>query len=263
MPVDYLDGVVFSADESYLVLGRQTDDESIPLSDYTGNDIYYRSIQHDPSATPKTDRLTIHDYLWRWDTDWFWCSRAFGTQNPKIRRFWPRRWLQQLLRETDRAGPPLQHRRPAGRLQGLPPSRRVVQDIEVPIDRTVEFVDWFLENVPIEPIWLCPLRLREPLPPGADPHRPWPLYPLDPGAPMSTSASGPRSRSPRPTRIRQPSDREAGGRARRSPSRSIRIVLPPEEFAQLYGGKRYGQLKAKYDPQSRLLDLYSKAVKSQ
>ncbi|MBF6247641.1 FAD-binding oxidoreductase, partial [Nocardia elegans] len=78
--VDYLDGVVFSAGESYLTLGRQTDEPG-PVSDYTGMDIYYRSIQHD-SPHPKRDRLTVHDYLWRWDTDWFWCSRAFGTQKP-------------------------------------------------------------------------------------------------------------------------------------------------------------------------------------
>ncbi|WP_409563511.1 MULTISPECIES: FAD-binding oxidoreductase [unclassified Gordonia (in: high G+C Gram-positive bacteria)] len=265
MPVDYLDGVVFSADESYLVLGRQTDDESIPLSDYTGNDIYYRSIQHDPSATPKTDRLTIHDYLWRWDTDWFWCSRAFGTQNPKIRRFWPRRWLRSSFYWKLIA---LDHRYNIGdRLgarKGLPPSERVVQDIEVPIDRTVEFVDWFLENVPIEPIWLCPLRLREPLPPGADPHRPWPLYPLDPGrtyvnvgfwsaVPVTPDQPGYANRQ-----IEKRVAELDGHKSLYSES-----FYPPEEFAQLYGGKRYGQLKAKYDPQSRLLDLYSKAVKSQ
>ncbi|HRC85823.1 MAG TPA: acyl carrier protein, partial [Thermoanaerobaculia bacterium] len=34
------------------------------------------------------------DYLWRWDTDWFWCSRAFGAQNPKVRRWWPKRLLR-------------------------------------------------------------------------------------------------------------------------------------------------------------------------
>jgi len=159
--VDYLDGVVFSSTESYLILGRQTDDESIPLSDYTGDDIYYRSIQHEPSATPKPDRLTTLDYVWRWDTDWFWCSRAFGTQNPKIRRFWPRRWLRssfywQLIALDQRftIGDRLSARR------GRPPGERVVQDIEVPIDRTVQFLEWFLTNVPIEPIWLCPLRLR-------------------------------------------------------------------------------------------------------
>ena len=49
------------------------------------------TIQHD-AATPKRDRLTIHDYLWRWDADWFWCSRAFGVQRPMVRRLWPRRY---------------------------------------------------------------------------------------------------------------------------------------------------------------------------
>ncbi len=34
-PVDYLDGVVFSADESYLCLGVQTATAG-PVSDYTG-----------------------------------------------------------------------------------------------------------------------------------------------------------------------------------------------------------------------------------
>ncbi|NED62768.1 FAD-binding protein, partial [Streptomyces sp. SID10244] len=89
--VDYLDGVVFTADESYLTLGRQTDEPG-PVSDYTGMDIFYRSIQHETGITG--DRLTIHDYLWRWDTDWFWCSRAFGAQNPRIRRFWPKKLLR-------------------------------------------------------------------------------------------------------------------------------------------------------------------------
>ena len=50
------------------------------VSDYTGMRIYYRSIQH-----RTRDWLTIRDYLWRWDTDWFWCSRAFGVQQPLVR----------------------------------------------------------------------------------------------------------------------------------------------------------------------------------
>ncbi|EUA78569.1 FAD binding domain protein [Mycobacterium xenopi 4042] len=86
VPVDYLDGVVFSADESYLCVGVRTTTPG-PVSDYTGQQIYYRSIQHDTGI--KEDRLTILDYFWRWDTDWFWCSRSFGAQNPRIRRFWP------------------------------------------------------------------------------------------------------------------------------------------------------------------------------
>ncbi len=143
-----------------------------PVSDYTGQDIYYRSIQHADGV--KDDRLTIHDYLWRWDTDWFWCSRAFGAQNPTLRRLWPRRYRRssfywkligydQKFNIADR----IEARR------GRPPLERVVQDVEVPIERTAEFVSWFLDNVPIEPIWLCPLRLRDD---GG-----WPLYPLRAG----------------------------------------------------------------------------------
>ena len=34
----------------------------------------------------------------------------------------------------------------------------------------------------------------------------------------------------------------------------------PEEFDDLYGGAEYRAVKSAYDPDSRLLDLYAKAV---
>ena len=72
--VDFLDGTVFSASEQYLTIGTMVGQlpRNRSVSDYTGMAIYYRSIQ-----TLSDDYLTIHEYLWRWDTDWFWCSRAF------------------------------------------------------------------------------------------------------------------------------------------------------------------------------------------
>src|SRR4051812_1384781 len=76
--VDFLDGMWCARDEIYLTLGSWS--QSAPfVSDYTGRDIYYRSVMRQPE-----DYLTVRDYLWRWDTDWFWCSRAFGAQNPTI-----------------------------------------------------------------------------------------------------------------------------------------------------------------------------------
>ncbi|MDQ2740628.1 MAG: FAD-binding oxidoreductase, partial [Actinomycetota bacterium] len=56
--VDYLDGVVFSREESYLTLGTLSDRPG-PVSDYTGQRVFYRSLQQRPS-----DRLRIHDYVW-------------------------------------------------------------------------------------------------------------------------------------------------------------------------------------------------------
>ncbi|UAK40711.1 FAD-binding oxidoreductase [Gordonia bronchialis] len=258
-PVDYLDGVVFSADESYLTLGRQTA-ETGPTSDYTGMDIYYRSIQH-----KETDRLTIGDYLWRWDTDWFWCSRAFGAQNPRIRRFWPKRYLRSsfywkliALDQRYDIGDRLNARK------GEPPGERVVQDIEVPIENTTAYLEWFLQNIPIEPIWLCPLRLRDPALPGADPARPWPLYPLEPhrtyvnvgfwsAVPVTPGDPG------HTNKMIEAKVAELDGHK----SLYSESFYSPEDFDELYGGEHYRLLKKRYDPRGRLLDLYAKAVKRQ
>ena len=78
------------------------------------------------SSSGASDYLTVRDYLWRWDTDWFWCSRAFGAQNPRIRRLWPKRWLRSdVYWKLIRAGEPLPRRGPAGAARrGLPPRER-------------------------------------------------------------------------------------------------------------------------------------------
>ena len=249
-PVDYLDGVVFSADESYLILGFQTGTPG-PVSDYTGQQIYYRSIQHPEGE--KHDRLTIHDYLWRWDTDWFWCSRAFGAQDPRIRRFWPRRYRRssfywKLIGYDQRFNI-------ADRIEkrnGRPPLERVVQDIEVPIGKAAEFVDWFLTNVPIEPIWLCPLRLRD--------ETTWPLYPIRAHSTYvnvgfwSSVPVGPTEGHTNKLIERKVSELD-GHKSLYSDA-----YYSPDEFAELYGGEAYKTVKKTYDPDSRLLDLYAKAV---
>ena len=245
--VDYLDGVVFSAGEGYLCLGTQRSDPG-PVSDYTGRAIYYRSIRQRGE-----DRLTIHDYLWRWDTDWFWCSRAFGSQHPVVRRLWPRRYRRssvywELIGYDQRFG--IADRIEAFR--GRPPRERVVQDIEVPIEHAAELLDWFLREVPIAPVWLCPLRLRDPT--G------WPLYPLAAGHTYvnigfwsSVPAADTQGAANR--RIEHKVSDLDGHKSLYSDA-----FYDRDEFDRLYGGDTYKTVKKTYDPETRLLDLYAKAV---
>ncbi|MFZ2509577.1 MAG: FAD-binding oxidoreductase [Gordonia sp. (in: high G+C Gram-positive bacteria)] len=272
--VDYLDGVVFTRAECYLTLGRQSSEPG-PVSDYTDMDIYYRSIQHAPSTglgeqyEPRRDRLTISDYLWRWDTDWFWCSRAFGAQNPRIRKLWPKTYLRssfywKLIGFDHKwnIGDKLNARK------GQPPSERVVQDIEVPIERTADFINWFLDEIPIEPIWLCPLKLsfdgaqESGLPSVCSPEQPWPLYPLKPGhfytnigfwsgVPVTPGQPGHANR-----RIENKVTELGGHKSLYSES-----FYSEDEFDELYGSMAYRALRAKYDPRGRLASLYEKAVK--
>ncbi|WP_421843552.1 FAD-binding oxidoreductase [Mycobacterium sp.] len=259
--VDYLDGVVFGVDESYLCVGMRTTTPG-PVSDYTGQHIYYRSIQHNcvGEGGVKADRLTIHDYFWRWDTDWFWCSRAFGAQNPRLRRWWPRRYRRssvywKLVALDQRFGI-------ADRIEahnGRPPRERVVQDVEVPLERSSEFLEWFLKTVPISPIWLCPLRLRH----HSGQPTAWPLYPIR--ADRTYLNIGFWSSVP------AGATKGAANRAIEAKVRSLNghkslyseSFYTREEFGELYGNEAYNTVKKTYDPDSRLLDLYAKAVQRQ
>jgi FAD/FMN-containing dehydrogenase len=256
-PVDFLDGTVFTPTEAYLTLGSWAD--SAPYtSDYTGQQIYYRSIQN-----RSVDFLTVKDYLWRWDTDWFWCSRAFGAQNPRIRRIWPRKWLRSNVYWKIVAFEDKHHvmsRIDARR--GLPARERVIQDVEIPIDRTADFLRWFDREVPIEPVWLCPIQLRDN---GAHPagEQVWPLYPLEQGQLYvnvgfwSTVAIEPgRSDGDVNRAVEAEVDAVGGHKSLYSDA-----YYDEADFWARYGGGIYSEAKNRYDPKGRLLDLYAKAVR--
>ncbi|QBI18718.1 FAD-binding oxidoreductase [Egibacter rhizosphaerae] len=248
--VDFLDGTAFGPDELYLTVG--TFSETAPYtSDYTGRRIYYRSIRE-----RSRDYLTVHDYLWRWDTDWFWCSRAFGAQHPVVRRLWPKRWLRSDVYWRIIA---LEHRfgvkRGLDRLLRRPRVEQIVQDVEVPVDRSAAFLRYLFRDVGLSPVWLCPLQQRV--------EAPWDLYPLEPdtlyvnygfwgGVPIGPGeAEGDRDR-----RVEQAVTGHGGRKSLYSTA-----YYPFDEFWELYGGRRYWEVKGRYDPDARLLDLYEKCVR--
>ncbi len=246
-PVHFVDGTVFSPEEQYLSLGTFVD-AAPAVSDYTGMAIYYRSIQQ-----REVDYLTVRDYLWRWDTDWFWCSRAFGVQQPWVRRMWPRRYrrsdVYRRLVAFDR-----RHQLTAkvARARGRRPEEPVVQDVEIPIESTAKFLDTFHRDVGITPVWLCPLRLKA--------SHAWPLYPLEPDELYvnlgfwSSVPLQPGQEDGHHNRLVEEAVGALGGHK----SLYSTVHYSAEEFWQRYNGTAYRAVKAEYDPDQRLPDLYQK-----
>ena len=250
-PVDFLDGVVFGHDQIVVTVGRFAD-QAPYLSDYTRRRIYYRSLEQRSS-----DFLTVRDYIWRWDTDWFWCSRALGVQHPGVRPFLPRRLLRsdvywKVVGFERRHG----WKQSLDERRGKPAREPVIQDIEVPADRLAEFLEFFERDIGITPVWLCPLRQRT-----ADVT--WPLYSLDPGTTYinlgfwATVPELPGQRDGHHNRLIEDKVTELGGRK----SLYSSSYYTEDEFWRSYNGSQYELLKKQYDPQGRLLDLYAKCVR--
>jgi FAD/FMN-containing dehydrogenase len=246
---DFLDGVVFAPGELYLTRGSFV--ETAPYtSDYTFEHIYYRSIRDRAS-----DFLTVRDYLWRWDTDWFWCSKNLGAQHPLLRRLYGRERLnsityQKIMRWNSRHG----LTRAWSRLRGQTPES-VIQDVDIPLARAAEFLEFFHAEVGILPVWICPIRA----PPASERFS---LYPLKPDALYVNFGFWDvvRDRTPRPPghynrRIERKVDALGGIKSLYSDS-----YFTADEFWTIYSRDAYRALKGRYDPDGLLGDLYDKTV---
>jgi FAD/FMN-containing dehydrogenase len=248
--IDFLDGTVFSPREMYITLGRFVD-QAPGVSDYSFERIYYRSIRERAE-----DYLTAPDFIWRWDTDWFWCSKNLGAQNPVVRRLLGRkrlnsRFYTRVMRWNSRVG----LTRFADRLAGLH-RESVIQDVDIPIERAPEFLEFFHREIGIVPIWVCPIHARKPV--GQ-----FSLYPIDPGRRLVNFGFWDvvrRRRQAFPAghhnRLIERKVQELGG----IKSLYSDSYFPQEEFWRIYGGTSYQRLKARYDPKGLLGDLYRKCV---
>ena len=245
---DFVDGTVFSPSEMYITLGRFA--ESAPYtSDYTYERIYYRSI-----AEKREDYLTIHDYIWRWDTDWFWCSKNVLAQNPLIRRLYGRRRLgsrtyTKIMRWNSRVG----ITKKVERVLGLH-SESVIQDVDIPLERAAQFLRFYAEHIGLWPQWICPI--------GPQPHSGrFSLYPVRSGGYVNFGFwDVKRTRDAHPpghfNRLVERKVAELGG----IKSLYSDSFFTREEFDRFYGGEAYRALKRKYDAQGAFPELYDKCV---
>ena len=246
---DFIDGTVFSPQQMFLTLGRFA--ATAPYtSDYTYERIYYRSI-----AERREDYLTVRDFIWRWDTDWFWCSKNVLAQNPLLRRLaYGRKRLgsrtyTKIMRWNTRVG----LTRKLERLAGLH-SESVIQDVDIPLERAAEFLEFYARAIGLWPQWTCPI--------GPAPHSgAFTLYPMRAGWYVNfgfwdvkrTREAHPRGHF---NRLVEEKVNALGG----IKSLYSESFFPEDEFRRIYGGEAYAALKRKYDPQGAFPTLYEKCV---
>ena len=244
--IAFLDGVIFDPGEMYLTEGVFTD-QAPAVSDYTWMHVYYQSIR-----SRQEDWLTARGYIWRWDTDWFWCSKQFHAQHPLVRLL-ATKWLlnsrtwQRIMR--------LSHNLPARLTSSEGRTESVIQDVDIPLARASEFLEFLLSEIGITPIWICPIRAAE------APAR-FPLYPLAPETVYVNFGFWDMI----PTRF------PAGHFNRLVEEKLVKlggikglyssVYFDRETFGELYGEPAYRALKARYDPDGVFPDLYAKCTAS-
>jgi FAD/FMN-containing dehydrogenase len=248
--IDFIDGTIFGLDELYITLGFGVD-EAPYISDYTGKQVYYQSIRKRDE-----DYLSIYGYIWRWDTDWFWCSRIIKADKPLVRRLLGRKHLNSqtysnLLR--------LENRYHIGKwiakLQRNSLGESIIQDVEVPISNAEKFYSFFQSKIGITPVWVCPTK-------AITNDWPYSLYPMDSSSLYinfgfwdSVQTTMNPDKGYYNKLIEHTVKNLSGMKSLYSTSYYER-----SNFEELYNYPVYRTLKQAYDKNARFKDLYEKCV---
>jgi len=243
---DYLDGVYFGPGD--FVLTRATCIDRLPpgviASDYTWMRQYWRSLR-----VRAEDYLTIHDYLWRWDTDWFWCSRNVGAHLAPVRLVLGPRLLSSVTyQKIMRAG----QRWPLKAVEKLRARREsVIQDVDIPIEQAAAFLAELHAQVGITPVWVCPFVVASDR---------YPLYRLRTGRPYVNFGFWDTVRSREPEGHYNAVVEQLVAQYDGKKSLYSRSTYDEAAFWKLYDRNAYDALKRRYDPAGRFPGLYEKAV---
>jgi FAD/FMN-containing dehydrogenase len=243
----YIDAMALSEHDLHLTLG-----EFVDTAPYTSNyqfmNIYYRSI-----AKRDQDYLTASDYIWRWDTDWFWCSKNFGMQNMLFRLLLGK-WMLGSVRFWK-----IMHFARNSKMVALlekwfsKPKETVIQDIEVPIENAPAFHHFFHQQIKIKPVWMCPVQTL-------NPKVKYHFYHMDPTKIFVNFGFWEAIESDhKPGYYNRLIETEV---TKLSGHKSLYsdVFYTEHQFWQLYDKTQYQQIKAKYDAKGGLKEWYQKVT---
>lgn len=152
---DFVDGILYAKDSGVVVTGRMADSTKRKVVRFTRpwDDWFYTHAETQmQSGVEAGDAVPLYDYLFRYERGAFWMGRY------AFRHFGlPFNALTRTLLN------PLMHtRRMYEALQASGLSQEfIIQDIAVPPERGVEFLEYVHRELDTYPLWLCPLNIQD------------------------------------------------------------------------------------------------------
>lgn len=240
---DFIDGVVFGKNSAVISVGTFTD-EAPYTSDYTYVKTYYKSL-----LKRSEDYLKTYDFLFRWDSDWWW-----GTAGSPLRFTLVRLLLGKFLLHSKFHMKYFRFYQKLSRKKIFLASRAqesVIQDIGIPRKNWENFLDFLLTDIQILPIWLCPFL-------GSSDFK---LFPLKKETYLDFGFWGSRDMK-QDSKYWNKLVEEKTFEMEGIKSLYSDVSYSEDEFWKNTNRSAYEAIKKKYDPQGRLKTLYQKVTNS-
>lgn len=247
--IDYIESLVYSNQQFYLVTSRQTDKINNLKSIY-GTNIFYKEL-----SQPHTITLPTKEYIFRYDPEWFWALpetpfyELFRTFAPgKIRNSAFYAHYVNWQRNINKIMPFINFEDPN--------LEQLIQDWEVPWKNAFSLLEFALDKLDLSgrPIMAVPLKTK--FNASFYPIKTNQLY-LNLGS-YSFVAKKSKNQPYLATKIMDDYCFSHNGIKMLYSS----TFMNKKTFNSIYNGKEYALLKTKYDPYSLTPTLYEKAVKS-
>ncbi|MBI5456665.1 FAD-binding oxidoreductase [Candidatus Kaiserbacteria bacterium] len=149
---DFVDGIIFSSDRGVVIVGERTDVARGNIQRFSRARDQWFYLHAEKIAKEHEEfeeTVPLEEYLFRYDRGGFWmASYAFNRWSIPFNRltrfifnpFLKTRQLYEMLHATNTS------------------QQCIVQDISLPENKTIAFLDFVREKIGIYPLWLCPLR---------------------------------------------------------------------------------------------------------
>lgn len=155
---DFVDGILFGPDRGVVMVGWRSDEKVGPVRRFrrrTDEWFYLHARRVSEERERHVESVPLRDYLFRYDRGAFWMGeRAFRRFNIPFNRY-TRALLDPMFRTRD-----LYDVLHAGDLARW----YIIQDLCLPGEEAVGFIDWVDRELGIYPLWLCPLRAELDIP---------------------------------------------------------------------------------------------------